>query len=114
MIKSRLRQRRKTDTVTVKVKSRSNSQYSEATDAGLVDLVVTRSQQDVFEQTADAGTIVTVGDMFYFEAVAGESLPAIEEKHVLVDSSAVRYEVLRVTDVAGEGNRLMVATRRLR
>ncbi len=114
MIKSRLQSRRTTVTVAVKVKTRANSQYSEANVSGLSAVTCTKEPRDAFEFTSDGGAIVTVTDVFWFEAVAGASLPAIEEKHVLVDGSSVRYEVVNVADQGGEDDRLRVMTRRLR
>ncbi len=114
MIKSRLQMRLNTVTVAVKVKTRTNSQYAEANVSGLSSVAATKEPRDAFEFTSDGGTIVTVTDVFWFEALAGSSLPAIEEKHVLVDGSNVRYEVVNVADLAGEGDRLRVMTRRLR
>jgi hypothetical protein len=112
MIKSRLQLRRKKKTITVKSKALASGQYAETN--LLTELSASREPRDAFEFTSDGGTIVTVTDVFWFEAEAGESLPAIEEKHVLVDDSAVRYEVINVADMGGEGDRLRVMTRRLR
>jgi hypothetical protein len=114
MIKSRLQSRRVAVTVAVKVKTLTSGQYSEANVSGLSSVTATKEPRDAFEFTSDGGTIVTVTDVFWFEAVAGASLPAIEEKHVLVDSSSIRYEVVNVSDQGGEGDRLRVMTRRLR
>lgn len=113
MIKSRLRVRRPTMTVSVKQKSGPTSgQYSETTP--LTGLTATHSQPDAKELVNDAGQVVTVTDVFYFEPAAGASLPAITEQHVIVDSSNVRYEVIMVQNAGGGGNRLKVLTQRLR
>jgi hypothetical protein len=114
MVKSRLQSRRTAVTVAVKVKTLASGQYSEANVSGLGSVAATQEQRDAFEFTSDGGTIVTVTDVFWFEAAAGASLPAIEESHVLVDGSSVRYEVVNVQDQGGEGDRLRVMTRRLR
>jgi len=114
VIKSRLQERRTQLTITVKVKTLSSGQYSEATVSGMSALTATREQRDAFEITDDAGTQVLVSDVFWFEAIAGASLPAIEEQHVLIDASSVRYEVLSVADQGGDGDRLRVMTKRLR
>lgn len=116
MIKSRLRLRRNTVTVAVKVKSLTAgaAPYTEANVAGLSAVTCTREETDAFEVESDAGMIVTVTDVFWFEALAGASLPVIDERHVLVDTSSVRYEVLQIIAQGGEQDRLMVRTRRLR
>ena len=114
MIKSRLQVRRVKLTIAVKVKTLTGGKYTEANVSGLSALAATREQRDAFEITDDAGTQVIISDVFWFESVAGSNLPAIEEKHVLVDSSSVRYEVLSVADQGGENDRLRVMTRRLR
>ncbi len=112
--KSRIRERRQTLTIDVKVKTLSSGQNTEATVSGLGSLTATREQRDAFELTTDAGATVIISDVFWFEQLSNGTLPAIEEKHVLVDGSSVRYEVLNGADMGGEGNRLRVMTRRLR
>ena len=112
--KSRLRERRVTLTIDVKVKTLSAGQNTEATVSGLGALTATREQRDAFEITNDTGAIVIVSDVFWFEQLSDGTLPAIEEKHVLIDGSSIRYEVLNVANQGGEGNRLRVMTRRLR
>ena len=117
MIKSRLQTRRNTKTVAVKVKtltSGTDIPYTEATVSGLSAVVATFEQGDPIEISTDAGTIIIVPTTFWFEALAGSSLPAIEEKHVLVDTDSVRYEVLAINDQGGGDDRLEVITRRLR
>lgn len=117
---SRLRRRRNTLTVAVKLKSLSGGQHSEANVTGLEALTATRSQGSTGSQSSaretvtETGAIVIVTDIFFFEQLSTGALPAITEKHVLVDGSGVRYEVLSVSDQGGEGNRLRVMTRRLR
>jgi len=112
MIKSRLRDRREKLTITVKEKTLANGQHT-ASDF-LTGLTATREQDFASEQYTVAGALVPVTDIFWFEALAGASLPAIEEKHVLVDGSSIRYEVLQVTAMGGEQDRLRVVTKRLR
>jgi hypothetical protein len=110
-IASRLRQRRQPITITVKVKALAGGQHSESN--ALTGLTATREQVDAVEVATAGGAFVPVTDVFWFEESSG-SLPAIEEKHVLVDGSSVRYEVIQVADQGGEGNRLKVMTKRLR
>ena len=114
MIKSRLRQRRKTKTVAVKVKTLASGQYSETTVSGMANLVATHEEREAQEIDGDGGALVVVTDVFWFEVAAGETLPAIEEKYVLVDSDSQRYEVMQVIDQGGMDDRLRVMTRRLR
>lgn len=117
MIKSRLQIRRVTKTVAVKVKALTAgaAPYTESNVTGLSAVNLTHEQTDAFEVTSDAGVIVTVTDIFWDEALAGVSLPAIDERHVLVDTtSLVRYEVLQAIVQGGEQGRLMLRTRRLR
>lgn len=112
MIKSRLRDRRQTKTITVKAKTFASGQYTEATLYS--GLIATYEQRQAVETATDGGAVVVVTDVFYFEPVTTGTLPAIEEKHVLIDSGSVRYEVVSVADQGGGGNRLEVITRRLR
>lgn len=114
MIASRLRQRRQTLTITVKVKALpASGQHSESN--ALTGLTATREQIGAEEVATVGGAIVPVTDVFWFEkSKSSDSLPAIEEEHVLVDSDSVRYEVIQVADQGGEGNRLKVMTKRLR
>ena len=114
MIKSRLAQRRITKTITVKVKTLASGQYTEATVSGMAALVAQREQAEATEYMTDAGAMVDVTDVFWFEVAAGVTLPAIEEKHVLIDGDSVRYEAVSVTDQGGEGEVLKVMVRRLR
>ena len=114
MIKSRLRRRRTSKTFEVKVKTLASGQHTEANVAGLSAIVGTREERDAVEVANDAGAIVGVTDVFWFEPKAGDSIPAIEEKHVLIDGDSVRYEVLQVINQAGQDNRLRVLTRRVR
>lgn len=112
MIKSRLRDRRVTKTITVKVKTFASGQHTEATLYS--GLIATYEQRQSVEVSGEAGGMVVVTDVFFFEPVTTGTLPAIEEKHVLIDSGSVRYEVVSVVDQGGGGNRLEVITRRLR
>lgn len=111
MITSRLRQRRPTKTITVKQKTFAGGQHTESN--LLTGLTATYEQIAAFEVVGDGGAVVIVTDVFWFEPASG-SLPAIEEKHVLVDGSGNRYEVVAVSNQAGGGNRLKVITRSLR
>lgn len=114
MIKSRLRLRRETKTVSVKVKTKTAGQAKHTESNAYTSLVATHEPRQAEEMATDSGALVVVTDVFWFEAAAGESLPAIEEKHVLVDAASVRYEVVSVADQGGGGDRLKVMTRRLR
>lgn len=112
MIKSRLRLRRSTRTIAVKAKTLASGKYTESN--ALTGLVATWEPAEVDESYGDAGQLALATDVFWFEAAAGSSLPAIEEKHVLVDAASVRYEVISVTDQGGGGSRLKVITRRVK
>ena len=114
MIKSRLRDRRVKLTIDVKEKTLVSGQYSESTVSGLGALVATREQAESTELVTDAGALVNISDTLWFEAIAGNDLPAIEEKHVLVDGDSVRYEAVSVQNMGGEQDRLKVMCRRLR
>lgn len=76
-------------------------------------LIATHEQPDASELFTDAGALVVVTDVFWFEPVSG-TLPAITEKHTVIDASNNRYEVVMVQNQGGEGNRLKVMTRALR
>jgi len=115
MIGSRLQIRRPQKTVNIKVKSRSGGQYTEANVSGLTGLTPTYEQRNAIEEHTDAGGLVNVVDVFFFERLTTTNiLPAIREKHVIIDSDNVRYEVVEVSDEGGGGNRLKVNCRRLR
>ena len=112
---SRLQIRRVQKTVDVKVRSLASGQHSEANVSGLTSLTPTYEQRNALEENTDAGGIVNIVDVFFFERLTATNvLPAIREKHVLVDSSSVRYEVIEVSDEGGQGNRLKVTCRRAR
>lgn len=111
MIGSRLRERRLQLTVSVKLKTLTSGQMVES--SAFTGLIATHEQPDANEFVTDAGAVVVVTDVFWFEPVAGV-LPAITEKHVIVDASSNRYEVVMVQNQAGEGNRIKVMTRALR
>lgn len=112
MVKSRLRLRRSTKTINVKVKTLSGGKYTESN--AYSGLTATWEPAEVDEVYGDAGQLALATDVFWFEAAAGASLPAIEEKHVLVDAASVSYEVISVTDQGGGGSRLKVVTRRMK
>lgn len=112
MNKSRLRDRRTQKTITVKVKTFAGGQHTEATLYS--GLIATYEQRQSVEVSGEAGGMVVVTDVLFFEPVTTGSLPSIEEKHVLVDSGGVRYEAVSVADQGGNGNRLEVVVRRLR
>lgn len=99
-------------TMTLKVKTLSSGQNTESTVGG--PLIATREQRDAFEIVSDIGTTAIISDVFWFEQLPDETLPAIEEKHILIDVNSIRYEVLNVANQGGEGNRLRVMTRRIR
>lgn len=111
MIGSRLRERRRQLTVSVKLKTLTAGQNVES--SLYTGLTATHEQPDAFEAFTDGGALVVVTDVFWFAPVSG-SLPAITEKHVIIDASSNRYEVVMVQDQAGEGDRLKVTTRALR
>lgn len=112
---SRLQIRRPQKTVDVKVKSKSGGQFTEANVLGLTNLTPTHEQRNAIEEHTDVGGLVPVVDVLFFERLLTTGiLPGIREKHVIVDSDDVRYEVLKVKNEAGGGNRLKVTCRRLR
>ncbi len=112
---SRLQIRRPQKTVDVKVKSPSGGQYTEANVAGLTNLTPTYEQRNAQEEHTDAGGLTNVVDVFWFERLlTTNTLPAIREQHVIVDSDSVRYEVFEVSDEGGGGDRLKATCRRLR
>jgi hypothetical protein len=116
MISSRLQIRRPQKTVNVKIKTKQgNGQYTEANVTGLTNLTPTYEQRNAIEEHTDAGGLVPVVDVFFFEQLITTGvLPAIREQHVIVDSDDVRYEVFEVSNEGGGGNRLKVTSRRLR
>lgn len=114
MIKSGLRQLRTTKTVTVKTKTLSGGQYSETTVSGLSNLTATYYAKMSMEVATDAGAVVIVSEVLGFDTLPNGTLPAIEEKHVIVEDDDTRYEVIAVVPVGGLINRLKVAVRRLR
>jgi hypothetical protein len=112
---SRLQVRRVQKTVDVKEKTLTSGQYVETTVTGLDSLTPTHEQRSAIEEHVEAGALVNIVDVFFFERlIATGILPAIREKHVLVDSSSVRYEVIEISDEGGQGNRLKVTSRRAR
>lgn len=114
MIGSRLRERRNTKTMTVKVKTIASGKHTEANVSGLSSLTATWEPLSPEETVTEGGSVVIVTERFWFDKLSDGTLPAIEEKHVLVDSSSVRYEVVRVKNQGGQGERLEVTTRRVR
>jgi hypothetical protein len=112
---SRLQVRRPQKTVDVKIKTLSAGQYAESNVLGLTNLTPTHEQRNAIEEHTDAGGLVPVVDVFFFERLlTTRVLPAIREQHVIVDSDDVRYEVFEVSDEGGGGNRLKATCRRLR
>lgn len=112
---SRLQVRRVQKTVDVILKTLSGRQYTEATVSGLTSLTPTFEQRNAVEENTDAGGLVNILDVFFFERlIATNVLPSIREQHILLDSNSVRYEVVEVSDEGGQGNRLKVSCRRLR
>lgn len=111
MIGSRLRERRVQ--VTVDVLSR-NSASAETTAYG--NIVSTHTQRSADEILSEFGNVVTeVVDVFYFERLRTTgALPVILEKHVIRDIDGAKYEAFAVVNQGGEGNRLAVATNRVR
>lgn len=110
MIASRLRRRRVQ--VTVDVSSRNSASVETVI---YDDIIATHTQKSSDEVLTEFGNIIAeVTDVFYFEKlVSTGALPVILEKHVIT-SSGVKYEVFAVVDQGGEGNRLAVATNRVR
>ena len=98
-------------TVSVKLKTLTSGQNIESN--AYTGLIATHEQPDASEFYTDAGALVTVTDVFWF-APSGGVFPAITEKHVIMDASNNRYEVMMVQNQGGEGNRLKVMTRALR
>jgi hypothetical protein len=111
MIASRLRERRAQITVSIKAKTLTSGQYVENSLA--IGLIATHTQPNAFEVISEAGIVALVTDIFWFAQIDG-SLPAITEKHVIVDASGNRYEIMMVQNQGGEGNRLKVMTRSIR
>ena len=112
MISSRLRDRRSTKTIASIALSLSGGQYTEANET--TGLTATHEQQSASLIGVDAGALVTVVDIFWFEPVSG-SLPDIEEDNVLTDGDSVRYEVVEVKQLPSTiAPRLRVITRRIR
>ena len=115
--KLQVRRIQKTVDVLVKTKTPSQAIFTEAAVAGLTSLTPTFEQRTATEEQVDAGALVNIVDVFFFERLVSTGiLPAIREKHVIVDSAdaTIRYEVLEISDEGGQGNRLKVTTRRLR
>lgn len=93
----------------------ASGKFTEANVTGLAGLTPTFEQRNAEEEATDAGGLVNILDIFFFERlIATNILPAIREKHILVDGSSIRYEVIEVSDEGGQGNRLKVSCRRLR
>lgn len=114
MIGSRLAQRRPVRTVTVKKKTLTSGKHVESNLAGAVSIPARFHQVDAGEAASEGGAVVVVNGVFGFEPVSG-SLPAIEEKHVIVDDdTSERFEVVSVKNRAGAGNRLKVSVKKLR
>jgi hypothetical protein len=112
---SRLQVRRVQKTVDVKIKTLSGGQFTEDNVVGLTSLTPTFEQRNADEEATDAGGLVNILDIFFFERLTTTNLlPDIREKHVLVDTDDVRYEVVEISNEGGQGNRLKVSCRRLR
>ena len=112
---SRLQIRRVQKTIDVKIKTLSSGQFTEANVSGLTSLTPTYEQRSAVVEGVDAGALVNIVDLFFFERLTTTNiLPAIREKHVLVDGGSVRYEVIEISDEGGQGNRLKVTCRRAR
>jgi hypothetical protein len=109
---SRLHVRRPKKTVDVLVKTRVNDQHTEAIVPGLGGLTPTYEQRNAIEEHTDAGGLVNIVIVFFFERlIATGILPAIREEHVISDSDSNRYEIFEVSDEGGGGNRLKVTCR---
>lgn len=112
---SRLQVRRVQKTVSVKERTLTAGKHVESDVSGLTGLTPTHEQRNALEENTDAGGIVNVVDVFFFERLTTtDILPAIREQHVLVDGDSVRYEVIEISDEGGQGNRLKVTCRRAR
>lgn len=111
MIRSRLRSRRNTKTVDVINKTLSGG-YAESN--AYTGLTATYEQRDAFELITEAGGVIKVTDVFWFEpATPGASLPTITEAQLLYDGST-RYEIIQVQTQGGGNSRMRVMTRRMR
>lgn len=110
MIASRLRRRRVQ--VTVDVFSRNSASVETVVYDGII---ATHTQKSSDEILSEFGNVIAeVIDVFYFEKIASTgALPVILEKHI-IRTGGVKYEVFAVVDQGGEGNRLAVATNRVR
>ncbi len=112
---SKLQIRRVQKTVDIKVKTLASGQFTESNVTGLTSLTPTYEQRNAMEEHTDAGGLISVVDVFWFERlVTTNILPDIREQHVIVDSNTTRYEVFEVSNEGGQGNRLKVTCRRLR
>lgn len=110
MIGSRIVNRLIKLTVDVKSKTLSGGQFNESNIYS--SLTATTGSPIVLELVTDAGAIVVLATPFWFEPVNG-SLPAITEKHVIVNGSN-RYEVIMAQKQGGQEDMLKVMTRALR
>lgn len=108
--KSRMGALRENSTVTVYTQTRTSSQYADS----VVDTGLFARKEDSFTQelVTDAGLIVVISQVFWFDRKDDGTFPAIEEKHVLYDGTD-RFEVMQVIQ-RRLTNRLKVMTRVLR
>lgn len=104
MVGSRIAMRGVTATVSV-IDASGTTVYSSLT--AVYEQGTVQEREGAFSDLASR-----VIDVFFFEPVNG-SLPAIEEKHIIVWSST-RYRVDSAINQAGQGNRLRVQTTRSR
>lgn len=114
MIRSRLMCRLPTKTVRVKKKTLASGQYTESDVT--TNLTARWEPMPADEQISEAGNIIIVTDVFWFEPDRATcALPAITENHVLVDQDSNRYDVVsRSVDQAGGGSVLKVTARHIR
>lgn len=109
---SRLHIRRPKKTVDVLAKTRVGDQHTEAIVTGLGGLTPTFEQRNAIEEHTDAGGLVNIVIVFFFERLITTSiLPAIREEHVISDSDSNRYEIFEVSDEGGAGDILKVTCR---
>lgn len=106
-MKGPLSSRRTKSTITVYNRTRSGSQYSDnVIDSGLSGRKEASFSQEI---VTEAGAVVLVSDVFWFDKKSDGTLPAIEEKHILYDGTS-RYEVMMVIPRL-YANKLKVMTR---
>jgi hypothetical protein len=102
--------RREPSTITVYTQVRTGSVYADS--AVHTGLKARKENTFTQELVTEAGALVMVSDVFWFDRLSTGAFPAIEEKHVLSDGTD-RYEVVSVIKRPFV-DRMQVATRVLR